>query len=83
MGMDQEGNFYYDYGTNAAVMKAAVLPDNTDRSSNREKIDPALRENRNLSRRGLQAETSQRLYNPVICIKEGGVIFFNVEAELE
>ena len=76
MGMTDQGDFAYDFGTPDSVIEATGLQDNTDRSEVQLKLIKLP-----VPRR-LQAETSQRLYNPVICIKEGDVIFFNVHSEL-
>jgi hypothetical protein len=86
LGMEETGDFSFDYGTNEEILIAAGLEDNVDRGSD-SLFTSFGRRWRNLSdgshkgRAGrlLQTATSQRLYNPVICIKEGDIVFFNVE----
>jgi len=55
MGISKDGDFTYDYGTNAAIMKAAVLPDNTDRTQNRKKVEKSV------TRRSLLNQRSRSL----------------------
>jgi hypothetical protein len=84
MGMTTAGDFSYDYSTPSSVINSVKVPDNTNKKNLKTKLITNLKAN--ITRaplvRHLQADagTSQRLYNPVICIQEGGVIFFNVDA---
>lgn len=84
--MTETGDFSFDYDTNDDIKKATTIKQNVDRSNtslftnfHRTMENQAVITKRH--RRFLQTETSQRLYNPVICIKEGDIIFFNVRAK--
>jgi len=83
MGMSEDGNFEFDYGTPSTVLKATGTLDRTDRSQ--------LRIKRSIKRARIEAEnnnegsrsrtrelqtTNQKLLNPVICIPTGSAIFF-------
>jgi len=80
MGTDTDGNFAYNYGANPEVLSATKTPDNSNNTStlmtrmNSKFIEVKLARN-------LQAKTTANtaaLLNPVVCIKQGDIMFFNV-----
>lgn len=91
----EDGNFVFGFQTDQDLLDAVEFKDNVDRSNVMQKLQNAsindLFKPRNFvsktnkisgdNSRKLQSSTSQRLYNPVLCIKEGDTIFFNVESE--
>lgn len=82
MGQDESGNFVFDFRPDPKVVDATITQefDNTNTTSLLRKFRAAKIESRD-DKRHLQTESSQRLYNPVICIKEGDTIFFNVRSK--
>lgn len=77
MGTTKDGNFAYDYSTNDDVLKATNSSDRTNMSST------VLTRLSSTGGRVLQAESSNTvaLQNPVLCIKKGDIMFFNVVPE--
>lgn len=77
MGTSKDGNFEYDYGTNDDVLKATNSTDRTNMSSTL-----YTRLNSQGSRVLQQLNNSNvALQNPVLCIKKGDIMFFNVIPE--
>jgi len=78
MGTTEDGNFAYNFSTNSDVLKATNSTDKTNMSSTM-----ITRLSSYSQGRMLQAvdNSSVALRNPVLCIKKGDIMFFNVVPE--
>ena len=83
MGLSEGGDFTFDFSAPPGVVNSTGINDNTDKTSLALKLLSAVNyvASRDPRRRDLQTAVSQRLSNPVICVSEGDVLFFTVDAE--
>ena len=81
MGLDDGGNFAYDFRPDPVAIRATITEDHTDTSKLLQKLHVDVDGKSLRPKRSLQPESGRKLYNPVICIKEGDSIFFTVHSE--
>jgi hypothetical protein len=88
----EDGDFAFDYSTDQQVLDALNLSNTVNRNNTVSKIESAYNnipwaKNRksnlnstNIPRKLQDVDATKKLYNPVICIKEGGIFFFQVNS---
>ena len=91
MGMTEDGSFTYEFTPNSELMKESGVPSNTETTTAALRQNPSLRakllkttagqaEGRYLQGAVVENEKIPRLTNPAMCITQGDIVFFNVNA---
>jgi hypothetical protein len=87
------GDFVFDYSTDKQVLDALNLNNTVNRNNTISKIETAYENipwgssqranlvSKNPNRRLQVVDATKKLYNPVICIKEGDTVFFQVNSQ--
>jgi hypothetical protein len=86
MSMTEDGSFAYEFQPNSNILDATNTPNNDEELSSNVRKTNLRRKQEGLNPigRALQDDTiaaTPQLKNPAMCIKEGDIVFFNVDIE--